>query len=220
MNGNEARLSPKKVILAVVITGFIIIASVGSAFQVASSTGLITAQVSVTGYVTGSDAESISLVVDSVVVETKSLSSYYYDYYQSSYSFYNVDVKANADHTYQVITSDGEESAITTEHAVFGDNQYIYLNIAAETTRVIIQGNAHLNTTYSTNVQLYIDGVTDDSTYVYGNNAFYSFTADVTENDDHTFMVYTSGSYSTNSYSNHTTEYIGSETVTITMDLP
>ncbi|MDD4308189.1 MAG: hypothetical protein PHU53_05220, partial [Thermoplasmata archaeon] len=156
---------------------------------------------------------------DSVVVETRSLSSYYYDYYQSSYSFYNVDVKANADHTYQVITSDGEESAITTEYAVFGGNQYIYLNIVAETTRVIVQGTAHVNTTYSTNVQLYIDGVSEDSTYVYGNNAFYSFTADVTENDNHTFMVYTSGSY-TNSYSNQTTEYIGSETVTITMDLP
>ncbi|MDD4308400.1 MAG: hypothetical protein PHU53_06300, partial [Thermoplasmata archaeon] len=66
MNGNEARLSPKKVILVVAVTGFIIIASVGGAFQVASSTGLITAEVNVTGYVTGSDADSISLVVDSV----------------------------------------------------------------------------------------------------------------------------------------------------------
>ena len=174
MNGGDSKISPRKIILAVIITGIIIVASVGGVFQVASSVGMISANVTVSGYVEYSDADQVFLFIDGIKVDTNTMGNGYYDYYyQNSYSFYNIEVKANAEHTFQVVTSDSEESPILSEYTPFGEPTYLSINIVEQKTRVNVDGTYNGNSSYSVNMYFYVDGDNMDNYYVYGHGDTY-----------------------------------------------
>lgn len=218
MNGEDRKISPRKILLAVIITGVVIVASVGGVFQVANSAGIFSANVYVNGYVEYSVADQVFLFIDGIKADTNTMGNGYYDYYyQNSYSFYNIDVKANEEHTFQVITSDSEESNIITEYTPFGESTHISINIVVQKTRVYVEGTYKDNNSGSVNVALYVDGASLDNYYVYGNGDTYSFSAEVAQNQEHMFKVQTTGY---NMYSNQTNVYIGTVVETITMDLP
>jgi len=153
-------MEPRKVILAVLITGILIAASVGAVFITADRAGMITASVRVSGNAQGSNATQCHLYVDGEKVKTTSLGSggyYDYDYYYSNrYYSFNVDVKANREHEFQVITSEGEESESVVENVPFGRSTYVSLNIVMKMVDVIVRGNYTGNRS-SVGITLYVN---------------------------------------------------------------
>lgn len=225
MNGN-ARMSPRKVIIAVVITGMIIIASVGGVFITMNSLGMMTAEISIYGQVSGTNASSCFLYVDGVKVATFNFiySDNYgynsdYDGYNDRYfSFYSIKVKANTEHEFQVITSDGEESITETLYTQFADSTDLTINITKPLVVLNIMGN------YTGNVSCYIVTCYVDNENVgssgidYPNQLCYGFTARVYENGYHIIRLEANLNY-TGFASNQATIYVGTETVNYYMDI-
>lgn len=219
MNGND-RMSPRKIILAMVVTGIVIVASVGGIFMAADSVGLISTTVSVTGQVQGSNATQCELFVDGVSVDTAYISGYPYEYYQynRNYYFYNVKVKANADHDFQVITSLGEKSDIVTEYTPYSESTRISLSIVKKQVQVTVRGEYKGNVTGTTSVSLYVNENSMGNDMVSSSNPEFSITAMVYENCYYTFRL-TASNYYYEQLTNVTTVYVGSVPMTITMDI-
>jgi hypothetical protein len=216
MNENN-KMSPKKTIMAIIITGIVIIASVGGFFYLADSNGLFNGEVRVTGYAQGTNATQCYLYVDGVKVATEPIGERYNgysSYYNQEYTFDNIKVKANIEHKFQIITASGDESVVVTEYIPFGQQSYLPINIIIENTPVYVRGIYNGSSTTSTTIHLYVDGNQIDSRYSSGS---YYFTTEVYENQNHHFMV--SVYDNMNTYENETTQYIGSSATTIWLNL-
>ncbi len=216
---DDTPMNPKKAILAVMVTGLIIVASVATVFAAADYAGMITAEVSVYGSAPTSNATACYLYVDGVKVDTD-----YFDYYDYSYiydryfSFYDVRVKANVEHEFQVITSDGEESNLITEYTPYGEYTYISLSIVNPEVSLKVQGSYKGNVSCN-RISFYLDSEYISQYYVtYPGYTDYLFTTTVYENSYHTILL-RAYDYYTQVGTNQTAVYIGSESLTFQMDL-
>ena len=217
------KISPKKAILAIIITGLIIVASVGGFFYLADSNGLFNAKIRVTGNMQGTNATQCYLYVDGVKVATEPIdgnsNGYPYNNNYNYYDFENIEVIANVEHKLQIITSNGDESSVITKYIPFGQPSYFTINIIIEKTPVYIRGFFNgTNNQYSssTTIRLYVDGNQINNYQVYSNGSFY-FSTEVYENQNHVFMV--NANNDMNTYENETTEYIGTSAITIWLNL-
>jgi len=212
-------MNPRKVIMAIIITGVIIVASVGCLFVTASYVGLINAEVYVSGSVQGSNATHCSLYVDGAKVATNNLGGSYYGSYGNYFSFYDIEVKANMEHEFKVITSEGEESDAVTEYTPFGERTSVSLNIVRKEVSVHIRGN-YQGTNSSLVVYCYADNQWAGMEQVnYPSQTDYYFTAVVYEKSTHTFRLDVQSPYYGSIATNQTTVYVGSTSMTIYMDV-
>jgi len=204
-----------KVLGAVVVTGMIIIASVGGFFYLAGSAGIFNAEVGVNGYAEGSNATEVSLYIDGSLAATEQITQSNSMYNDDYFYFYGIHVKANTEHEFQAITSNGEESQTVTEYTRFGETTWISLNIVKPKTSVIIRG--YYNGTGTAYATLYIDGQTSGSTWVNHGEVFF-LSQQVEQNRSHVFMVHTENSLQ--NYTRSAEVYVGAAETTIWINLP
>jgi hypothetical protein len=215
----NGKMSPRKTIVAIFITGIIIVASVGGFFFLADSNGLFDAEVRVDGYAQGTNASQCYLYVDGVKVATQLIGegNYDYPYYNQdcAYSFDNIRVESYVEHKFQVITSNGEESPVRTEYTPFGQQSYLYINVIIEKTPVYVRGIYKSNNNGTATIHFYVDNqqISDYSAYSGGS---YYFSTEVYANQIHSFKV---NSYENNAYENETTQYIGTSATSIWLNL-
>ncbi len=214
MSGN-GQMSPSKVLAAVVFTGVVIIASVGGFFFMADSAGVFNADVGINGYAEGSNATEVSLYIDGSLAATEQIAQSNYMYNDNYFYFYGIHVKANTEHTFQAITSNGEESQTVTEYTRFGEITWISLNIVKPKTSVIIRG--YYNGTGTAYATLYIDGQTSGSTWVNHGEVFF-LSQQVEQNRSHVFMVHTENNLQ--NYTKSAEVYVGAAETTIWLNLP
>ncbi|MFO7618751.1 MAG: hypothetical protein R6W91_03750 [Thermoplasmata archaeon] len=213
-------MQPRKLILAMFITGIIIVASVGGVFISADYVGLIKADVSVSGYIQNSNATSCSLFVDGIKESTKSLGGDYYSYNNQYYNFYDVEVEANQEHEFKVVTSEGEESETMTEYTSFGQRSHVSINIIRKIVSVTVRGS-YQGTNYSQILYCYADDETVGTKQInYPGQTTYSFTARVYEKATHIFrLAIQSSPYGGVVATNQTAVYVGSSSMTIEMNV-
>jgi hypothetical protein len=210
-------INARKILVTVIITGIVIIASVGGFFHLANSAGIFNIKVEISGNVEGSNAITINLYVDGLEVATADLNNNSFDSFNQRYYYFSgVEVAANKHHTFQAITSNNEKSALESVYTPFGESNWISLNIVKPKTTVNIRG--YYNGTISPNyITLQTDGFSLIETAVNHGEIFF-FTVQVNQNEDHLFMVFTASNMQ--NYSRSTLKYIGSAETTIWLNLP
>ena len=206
MNDQIPGVNPKKLFLGLMLVGLIVIASVGSTLFVIERAGLIQAEVSVSG-TAETNATICYLYVDGEKVATTSM--HYYSYYGSEdakdFYFYDVKVKANVMHSFQVKTPNGEESAVMESKTPFGRvTRITNLYIFQEKVRINVIGTNLGDTTED--VTLYVDDLYKGREDNIRPGYTYTFSVDVSENNYHTFEIRTGYS---GFAQNQTTVYIG-----------
>ncbi|MFO7618750.1 MAG: hypothetical protein R6W91_03745 [Thermoplasmata archaeon] len=209
-------------ILAIFIMAMVVIASAWGLFFLADRQGMFTARVRVMGNVGGFNATQCFLYIDGVKSGTQYLdygpppldTDYYYGY---DFQFY-VDVAANAEHEFTVTTSDGKGSNSETLYIPYGQNTNVFLDIYGETTQITVRGN-YAGDNLNPYVDFYLDGIMTDTEYgQYPGHLEYVFTESVYCNQSHVLMVQTHY-YTEGSLNNQTTIYVGSDPVTVYLDL-
>jgi hypothetical protein len=208
--------NPRKLFFGLILVGLIVIASVGSTLFVIERAGIIQAEVYVSG-TAETNATQCHLYVDSEKVATESLRYYYGGYGNDDikeFYFRDVKVKANVVHTFQVITTNGEESAVQEMRTPFGRlTRVTGISIFPEKVRLNVIGTNMGESTED--VTLYVDDSYEDIARNIQPGDTYSFSVDVSENQYHTFEIRTTYSGYTQ---NQTTVYIGTIPQAIYLD--
>jgi len=201
--------------MAVMVTGIVIIASVGGFIHVANSAGVFNSNVGVSGYVEGSNATTLTLYIDGAERAAETLDHDIYSQTDQRYYYFDyVKVTANRRHTFQVVTSDGEQSPTEDRYVRFGESAWISLNIEKPKATVTVRG--YYNGTGTGYIYLQVDGQYAGDTWA-EHGGTYMLARQVYLNQSHFFMV-----HSTYNLQNYTSsaEVLVTGDMTIWLNLP